>query len=67
MSEINISEDALSILVDAAESLITQKRAQLASVREEEELIDIKSFEDSISRCERALMAAEDAIYKAYS
>jgi len=64
MSDVKISEDVLNVLVDAADKFIEMQRLQLENIREEEDVNDIRIFEDGISRCERALMVVEDAIYK---
>jgi len=64
LSNINIPEDVLAVLADATKNLIDQKRKQLETVRKNEDANDALFFEADLSRCERALMDAEAAIYK---
>ena len=64
MSNINIPEEILVILAAATRDFIDQKRKQLEKVRKNEDPNNVLFFEQDLSRCERALMDVEAAIYR---
>jgi|MDSZ01.2.fsa_nt_gb hypothetical protein len=64
MSTINIPEDVLTVLLEAAEASLPDKKMELKSLRGKEEAFVLRLVEDDVSRCERAIFDAKEALFR---
>lgn len=64
MPTINISEDVLTLLIEATESSIPDELRRLKKIRNQEEAVIVRQFEDLVARKQRAIFDAKEAIYK---
>ena len=64
MSTVNISEDVLTVLLEAAEASLPNKEGELARLRGKEEAVVLRLLEDRIFRCERAIFDAKEALFR---
>jgi len=64
MSTVNISEDALTVLLEAAEASLPDKKEELRQLRGKEEAFVLRLAEDGVTRCERAIFDAKEALFR---
>jgi len=64
MSRVNISEDVLTILLEAAEASLPDRKEELRKLRGKEEAVVLRLVEDGVSRCERAIFDAKEALFR---
>ena len=64
MSNVNISEDALSILIEAAEADLENECRQLKKMRSHEEAVVMRTYENHVALRRRAILEAKNSLYK---
>ena len=64
MPDVKISEDALTILIEAAEADLENEYRQLKKMRSQEEAVVMRTYENHVERRRKAIIAAKDSIYK---
>ena len=64
MSNVKISEDALTILIEAAEAELENECRQLKKMKNHEEAVTMRTYENHVALRRRAILESKDSLYK---